>query len=368
MAFLRATRQNFLPVQSIDYAAGDTKVQRLPQVGLLARVILIFEGTMTVTLNGGTAALGAEAPFSLIQRLRLVANGNTNLFDCSGYGALIAALKSAYGFAGYGGRPRILDSATVPGPASSTFSAVNYAAGVNAGANTWRFGLEIPLKIADDWRDPIGMVLAAAPDTVLELHVTWGATLYQAAASRSVPVDTDAGALATAALTNAKLYPFVEYFTVPASESDYPDLRRLHLWNEQGPQVIAAAGDQDVVLQRGNTLKRVLHIAWTNSAADATNISQLELRFNQSEVPYSMRRLLIAYLQRQRNVRDLPDGVYEHDLWNSSTFRDAINTLNLNEVTSRLIVGTGATIAGTSDIRTLTEQLVQLTGAVGGSA
>jgi hypothetical protein len=365
MAFLRATRQNFLPVQSIDYAAGDTKVQRLPQVGLLARVICIFEGTNTITLGGGTAALGAEAPFSLIQRLRLVANGNTNLFDMSGYGAMIAALKSAYGFAGYGGRPRILDSATVPGPASTTFSAVNFGAGVSAGANTWRFGLEIPLKIADDWREPIGLILAAAPDTVLELHVTWGATLYSTTAARTVPV-TVTGA-ATAALTAAKLYPFVEYFTVPASEADYPDLRRLHVWNEQGPQTVAANGNQDVVLQRGNTLKRALHIVWTNSAADATNITDLELRFNQSEVPYSLKRLLLAYLQRERNVRDLPDGVYEHDLWNSSTFRDAINTLNLNEITSR-IVTSGATIAGTSDIRTLTEQLIQLTGAVGGSA
>ena len=366
MAFLRATRQNFLPVQSIDYAAGDTKVQRLPQVGLLARVICIFEGTNTITLGGGTAVLGAEAPFSLIQRLRLVANGNTNLFDMSGYGSMVASLKSAYGFAGYGGRPRIIDSATAVGPAATVMSAVNYGAGVSAGANTWRFGLEIPLKIADDWREPIGMILAAAPDTVLELHVTWGATLYSTVASRNVPV-TVTGA-AVAALTNAKLYPFVEYFTVPANTSDYPDLRRLHLWNEQGPQVIASAGDQEVVLQRGNTLKRVLHILWTNSAADATNVSDLNLVFNKTEIPYKLKRLLVAYLQRQRNVRDLPDGVYEHDLWNSSTFRDAINTLNLNEITSVLTVGTGATIAGTSDVRTLTEQLIQLTGAVGGSA
>lgn len=155
MPFLRATRQNFLPVQSLDYAAGDTKVVRLPQVGLLARVICIFEGTNTVTLGGGTAVLGAEAPFSLIQRLRLVANGNTNVFDMSGYGAMIASLFSAYGFSGYGGRPRIPDSATVPGPASTAMSAANYGAGVSAGANTWRFGLDIcsrsPTTGASPW-------------------------------------------------------------------------------------------------------------------------------------------------------------------------------------------------------------------------
>ena len=365
MPFLRATRQNFLPVSSIDYAAGDTKTVRLPQVGLLARVICIFEGTNTITLGGGTAALGAEAPFSLVQRLRLVANGNTNIFDMSGYGAMIASLFSAYGFSGYGSRPRVPDSATVPGPAATVMAAANYGAGVSAGANTWRFGLEIPLKIADDWREPLGLILAAAPDTVLELQVTWGATLYSTTAARTTPV-TVTGA-AVAAMTAAKLYPFVEYFTVPASEADYPDLRRLHTWTEQGPQNIAANGDQDVVLQRGNTLKRVAHLVWTNGAADATNITDLELRFNQNEVPYKLKRLLLAYVQRQRYVRDLPDGVYVHDLWNSGTFRDAINTLNLNEITSR-ITTSGATIAGTSDIRTLTEQLIQLTGAVAGSA
>lgn len=364
--FNKATRQNFLAAPIITYAAGTTQYSLVPKVGLLKRIILLFTGTMTITLGGGTAALGAEAPFSLITRLRLTANGNTALFDCSGYGSLIASLKSMYGFGGLGGKPRIPDSATVPGPAASVFSALNYAAGVSAGANTWNFGLEIPLGLDDGWRDPIGLILAAAPDTVLQLEVTFGATLYSTTASRTTPV-TVTGA-ATAALTAATITPFVEFFTIPRSEADYPDLRRIHTWSEVGPQAIAGVGDQDVVMQRGNTIMRAIHLAWTNSAADATNVTGRELRFNQNEVPYKVTRQLDAWLQRQRNVRDLPDGAYEWDLWNTSGIRDAINTLNLNDLTSRLTIGSGATIAGTSDIRTLTEQLIQLTGSAGGSA
>lgn len=366
MPFNRATRQNFLRAPSIAYTAGDTVTSRIPPVGLLKRIILLFAGTMTITLGGGTATLGAEAPFSLIQRLRLTANGNTALFDTGGYGAMIASLFSAYGFSGLGGRPRIPDSATVPGPAATAMSAANFAAGVNAGANTWRFGLEIPLGLSDDWRDPIGLILAAAPDTVLQLEVTWGATLYSTTASRNVPV-TVTGA-AVAALTNASIIPFIEFFTVPALEADYPDLRRLHTWQEIGPQPITAVGDQDVVMPRGNTLMRVIHNVWTNTAADGTNVSDLELRFNQNEVPIKVTRQFLAYVQRQRLARDLPDGIYVHDLWNTGTPRDAVNTLNLNEVTSRLTIGAGATIAGTSDIRTLVEQSILLTGAVAGSA
>lgn len=366
MAFNRATRQNFLRAPSLTYSAGDTVTSRIPPVGLLKRIILLFSGTLTVTLGGGTAALGAEAPFSLINRLRLTANGNTALFDTGGYGALLASLFSAYGFSGLGGRPRIPDSATVPGPAATNMSAANYAAGVSSGANTWRFGVEIPLGLSDDWREPIGLILAASPDTVLQLEVTWGASLYSTTASRNVPV-TVTGA-ATAALTNASIIPFIEFFTVPALEADYPDLRRIHTWQEIGPQTIAAVGDQDVVLPRGNTLMRIIHNVWTNTAADGSNVTDRELRFNQNEVPYKTTRQFDAWLQRQRYVRDLPDGVYAWDLWNSATPRDAINTLNLNEVTSRLTIGSGATIAGTSDIRTLVEQSILLTGAVAGSA
>lgn len=363
--FNRATRQNFLAAPSIAYTAGQTVYSILPKVGLLKRVILLFSGTMTITLAAGTAALGAEAPFSLITRLRLTANGNTSLFDMSGYGAMIASLFGAYGFAGIGGRPRIVDGATVPGPASSVFSALNYAAGVNSGAQAWNFALEIPLGLSDDWRDPVGLVLAAAPDTVLQVEVTFGATLYSTVASRTTPV-TVTGA-ATAALTAATITPFVEFFTIPRDQADYPDLRRIHTWSEQGPQAIAANGDQDVVLQRGNTIQRIVHIVHTNSAADATAVTARELRFNQNEVPYRVTRALDAFLARQRMARDLPDGCYAWDLWNTSGIRDAVNTLSLNDLTSRLTLS-GATIAGTSDIRTLTEQLILLTGSAGGSA
>lgn len=364
MPFNRATRQNILAAPAIAYAAGQTGFSILPKVGLLKRLMVLVTGTLTV----GTAVvtLGAEGPWSLISRIRLTANGNTALFDASGYGAMITSLFSAQGFSGFGGRPIVPDSATVPGPAATAFSAANFAAGGAVGANTWNFAIEIPLALADDWRDPVGLILAAAPDTVLQLEVTWAATLAAVAASsaRSIPVVLGATSTATFAGTAT---PFVEFFTIPASPSDYPDLRRIHTWTEQGPQNITANGDQDVVLQRGNTLMRVVHLVWSNTAADGTNVSGRELRFNSNEIPYKVTRQLDAVLQRKRYVRDLPDGVYVWDLWNTGTPRDAINTLNLNEITSRLTLA-GATIAGTSDIRTLTEQLIQLTGAASGSA
>lgn len=361
MGFNQATRQNFLPAPVLTYTAGQTSYSILPKVGLIKRILCLFTGTLT--LSGAGSTLGAEAPWNIISRIRLTANGNTALFDCSGWGAMIASLFSAHGFAGFGSRPVVPDSATVPGPASSTFSAVNYAAGVASGANTWNFALEIPLALGDDWRDPIGLILAAAPDTVLQLEVTWNATLMGTSAARGTPVSH---ATNTATLT-ATLTPIVEFFTIPASPSDYPSLTRIHTWTESGPQSITANGDQDVVLQRGNTLMRVVHSVWTNTAADATNVASRQLRFNSNEIPYQTSRQADAVIQRKRYVRDLPDGVYAWDLWNTGTPRDAINTLNLNEIVSRLTLS-GATISGTSDIRTLTEQLIQLTGVASGSA
>lgn len=362
MPFNRATRQNFLAAPAMTHAAGQTTYSILPKVGLLKRILAVFEGT--VTIGTAAATLGPEGPWSIISRIRLTANGNTALFDCSGYGAMIASLFTAFGFSGYGSRPRIPDSAVVPGPAATAFSSANYAIGVNVAANVWRFAIEIPLALADDWRDPVGLILAAAPDTQLQLEVTWAATTMAAADARTSPLTTGVNSTVDVAAT---LTPFVEFFTIPASQADYPDLRRIHTWSEQGPQPIVANGDQDVVLQRGNTLLRIAHLVWTNTAKDGTNVSGRELRFNSNEIPYKVSRTLDAVLQRSRYVRDLPDGVYVWDLWNSGTPRDAINTLNLNEITSRLTLA-GATIAGVSDIRTLTEQLIQLTGAATGSA
>jgi len=361
MPFNKATRQNILAAPAIAHAAGQTGYSILPKVGLLKRILCLFEGTITIAT--AIATLGPEGPWSIISRIRLTANGNTALFDASGYGAMISSLFAANGFSGYGGRPIIPDSATVPGPAATAFSAANFAAGGAVGANTWRFAIEIPLALADDWRDPVGLILAAAPDTVLQIEVTWAATTLTTTAQRSSPLVSATGTATVA----ATLTPFVEFFTIPASPADYPDLRRIHTWSEQGPQAIVGNGDQDVTLQRGNTLQRVAHIVWTNSAADGTNVSGRELRFNSNEIPYKVSRTLDAVLQRKRMVRDLPDGVYVWDLWNTGTPRDAINTLNLNEIVSRLTLA-GATIAGTSDIRTLTEQLIQLTGASAGSA
>jgi hypothetical protein len=363
MGFLQATRQNFLPAPVMTYAAGQTTYSVLPKVGLIRRVILLFSGTLTVVLGGGTTALGAEGPFSVASRIRLTANGNTSLFDAGGWGAMLTSLFSAYGFSGFGSRPRVPDSATVPGPTASAFSAANYAAAV-ADASAWRFGIEIPLGLSDDWRDPIGLVLAASPDTVLQIEVTWAPTLYSTTASRNVPITTTGAATASLAMTCT---PIVEFFTVPASPADYPDLSRVHTWTEIGPQSITANGDQDVVIQRGNTVARIVHSVYTNTAPDGTNVSGRSLRFNSNEVPYQTTRQLDAYLQRQRMVRDLPDGVYAWDLWNSGTPRDAINTLNLNDLTSRLTLA-GATIAGTSDIRTWVEQVIRLSGATAGSA
>lgn len=360
MPFNKATRQNFLPAPAISYAAGQTGYSILPKVGLIRRVIALVAGTVTYSSTG--TALNAEGPWSAISRIRLTANGNTALFDCSGYGAMVTSLFSAYGFQGAGGRPRIPDSATVPGPTATAFSAANFAAGVASGANTWAFAIEIPLALGDDWRDPVGLILAAAPDTVLTLEVSWCSTFQSTAASRTSP-SYHATTTATVALTCT---PYVEFFTIPSSPADYPDLRRIHTWTETGPQTITANGDQDVVLQRGNTVMRVAHIVWTNSAADGTNVTGRQLRFNSNEIPYQVSRQLDAFLQRERMVRDLPDGVYAWDLWNSGTPRDAVNTLNLNDITSRLTVS-GATISGTSDIRTLTEQLITLSGAATGS-
>src|SRR5258708_665535 len=88
MTFLEATRQNIvpLPAGAQAFTSGQPVSSTLPRAGYGCRVIIHVNGTMTVTLGGGTAALSATGPFSLFSRLGVLVNAATDILSLSEYG------------------------------------------------------------------------------------------------------------------------------------------------------------------------------------------------------------------------------------------------------------------------------------------
>lgn len=83
--FFRETERNDVPQEQKAYTGlgGAPIEQRISNVGVLAKIRLIFVGTLTVA-GGGTVTANYGWPWNTIKRFNLNANGQTSLVSCEG--------------------------------------------------------------------------------------------------------------------------------------------------------------------------------------------------------------------------------------------------------------------------------------------
>lgn len=345
--FIDATRQNITELPKQSYASGGRLYYTLPKVGLLSRLFITLSGTMTTTLGTGTAALSERTVFNIFKRIRLVANSGSSIFDVSGYGTYLINTI---------GRK---NSLLTTSPIDTGVGALVYAGGVEAGANTWKAVLEIPIAINE--RDPIGLVLLQNNATQLVLEVD----LNSEYATTDIAAPIKVTGNATAAFVG-DIGCTMEYFTIPRNADDYPALNVIHQWLEQS-DAISAAGAFNKSLLRGNTYMRLMHYATIGGALNSAAIEKLRILYNQSEVPYTINQITQLALQRQRYGRDLPKGTFVHDWYMSNGLvglgnsRDFINSANVTEFQTEVNIASGTSVtAGTSFINTISEQLIKI--------
>lgn len=347
MSFIDATRQNFTELPAQPYSSGGRVYFTLPKAGLLSKLLLTMNGTMTVTPGTGTAAVSERGAANIIKRIRLIANSGTSIFDVSGYGTyLINQLKR------YAHTPD--DTIKDRGTSSEV-----WAVGVNSGANAFKIGLEIPIAINE--RDPIGLILLQNEATQLVLEVTFNTET--GANGMLAPIVVTGNATAS---LSANVGVNMEYFTVPRNKEDYPALNVIHQWLEQQDS-ITAAGTFTKPLLRGNTYMRVLHTLTLGNALNTSNIDRLRVLYNQSEIPYVINKQSQLMIQRDRYGSDLPKGTFVHDWYYSNGIsglgnsRDFINSAFVTEFQTELEINSGATVtAGQSFVGTITEQLIKI--------
>jgi hypothetical protein len=298
LAFRPNTRQKRLKVGTFDYSLGGSKTLLLPEVGYLARIWLMFEGTVS---NSSTSTPADLSPYSLFKRIQVTLNNSaTDIFNVSGFNtAMINAVLTKNGR---------LDKET-----DATF----YAYPVGSG-NTQAFtlGLQIPISLSQGMNFEAGLINLQAPEVQCQLNVDFVNAL------------TDIGDNITALTGTCHVY--YEYYEVPSPAQVQQPAVVLHRWIEQ-TQPINGTGDAIYTVPRGGNMLRLIQNLRLNGArSDSFDLTKL--RFNQSETVYSTEKRVQKILQRERYGYNMPTGVIVQD-WayalqhpEESDLRDAINT------------------------------------------
>lgn len=222
LPFRMGTRRRVQPLGSFPFIPG-TPIPTIviPQVGMLSKIYLKIEGTLTQTAT--PAVLNPLGYASLISRIRVNANlGSASIVDASAAGVELANFWRA----------------------PSTGRVQNIYANAIA-ANAVSYGLEIPINANDRSLLEIGLINLQAEQVRVTLDVTPAAALLEFALS--------GGGTLSSTLT---MYVYYEYWDVP-NPNRYllPPASLSRLLEEQQP--IAATGEMSYVIPRLGTLTQM---------------------------------------------------------------------------------------------------------------
>lgn len=223
LPFTKGTRRRIQTVGQYVFAAGaPIPTITLPQVGLLSKIYLKLEGTITHATGAGV--LNPLGYASLISRVRVSANlGSAQIVDATAAGIELAN----YWYA------------PTSGPVKNT-----YANG--AGANAVSYGLMVPINANDRSLLQLGLINLQAEQVRVTLDITPAAALTEFVQGGTP------GAL-TSSLT---LYVAYEYWDVPnPARYELPPATICRILEEQA--LITATGDQIYTIPRLGTLAQI---------------------------------------------------------------------------------------------------------------
>ncbi len=285
---------------------GGVVTYDISKVGILAALHLAISGSIAGTLTAPNA-LGFS---SIVKRIQLILNSGHTLYDISGSGYFYL-LKD------------FLEHYINPVPQNTGGTAVT--------ATT--FNLDAYLPIALNARDEIGLILLQNEQTNARLTVEF---------------EADA-TVATGATVTATVQPFLETFSVPRDEADWPRFDFVQSIQEES-QTVSGAGDVKFSWPRGNIYLQLIHGAGIAAAA-ADNFSKAILRVQQNTyiVPNAIPAFLtLEYNRFHGRARTL--GVIPWDLLGVSglgdygSLRDAIDTAGLTDVDSVVTFSAAGTL------------------------
>lgn len=313
--FAQMTRQNYQTLPAVAGAASSTVSFNIPKVRLTSRVRLLVEATLNVVhASNTTYTAPAFGPYKMLRKVSIDMNNGFSPFSVSGGDLYMYSLmrdNAAILTSSTSGRGKVVQGLT----ASS-------GGGTN---NTVRMLVDLPLTLND--RDPVGMVLTQNQETTVTITVDIDAATALLGSTSGY----------TATLSNIVITPMVESFSIPATPDAFPDLSVLKLV-QASKQTISGSGQQTFKLPVGTTYRKMAFFIETASGGetDANITGDIELVFNQADIPYRLNAKTLAAINHEQFGTVLPTGVYAFDfayqgISGYANARDYIDTERLTE-------------------------------------
>lgn len=355
-AFFELTERNVYTAHTFDSlgVGGGSENRQLPQAGVLARLRIMFVGTLTTTIGAGSTTSAARWPYGLLDQLVLSVNAQNDVYSVNGTDLHALWANRNPGAAAHD------DADTFPG-------AIGPGNAIATGAQDVVLTWDMPIAI-----DPvtlIGSIYAQSPAMNLQLRMRQAdlaADLIQAAGGATIDSLTGVWSVQ------------VTSFDVPLSAGDQPalivpDLQQLH--SVQATQTnFSAVGEVRHSLIRGNgQLDRLLvqyasadprtdtsADAWYRADAELNEVDAVRIEYGNAQRPLDFNP---AAFLLSRNIEDyagrLPYGYLSLDLLVDNPPRDIINMQGVTDLTlvSQINAAAGAPAAG-AHVRAVQEMLI----------
>jgi hypothetical protein len=339
--FAAKTSKNRMNLPASSHPGFDAQVNfRIPAVGVVARCVLMFEGTYTSTATPATVT--RRWPWGLAKSVIVSANGINQLFALDGMDlrALMRIRRAKHFFDRE-------SSFAIPGASA---------------AGTVRLFWELPLAFDESL---IGGVFAQTEENHLSVTVT--------TASQAELFSANAGAF-----SNANWRLIVEFYSIPSQDTDkgrvlvLPDITQLHgaIAREDA---LTAVGDHVAPLTRtGGILLRLLQRIDNTDAGNVdptASVTQHAFRYGGNVVPVQEP----GSAKRFENETDYGDAVLPaidavsggnppaymvDDFVIDNPLRDAIHMLGITEAQAINTIAAGTTINAGAKVRTVQESMV----------
>lgn len=340
--FAALTSRNRKPYATEAWPGYSSKVSfRVDKVGVVGRVFVEFDGSLAP--GAMTPTVEPNYPYGIISRLRVTANGISNLFYCDGWD-LRALERVRRGF---------------------FFDREQTHALPTGGGATLDLYLAWEVPLAFDTESLIGAIFAQTEENELTIEI-------------ETPASADIWTTNAPTVTgNFRIV--VEYFSLPTEETQdgrkvvIPDIRQLHGFVAKD-EAITGTGEHTANLMRtGGILTRVLQRA-DNAFPDvgqldiAAYVSQHKFRYGGNVIPLEVPGRLLRHLNevdygdRMLPAVDVPTGTAARylvdDFVKANAIRDVIHLLGVTEPQLLNQIDSGATINAGADMHTVQEHMV----------
>lgn len=349
LTFYANTRRMRFPMQSSKAIAGlgTSDSIALKKTGVVAGLEIRIAGSVVIGGTIGTTTMSYEWPYNLVQKFKLSANGQSNLFDVRGLEVkaleyLIDGPLSDRGVSQRYGNATAVTQGTLSlshEDWGGTGAASNYMApGLNVAAiATYPISLTYVIPVASDPVTLIGAIYGQSQATNLNLEIVY-ATQSQ--------LFSAVGASATVSFTGVTVDVTGLVYSIPNVNGKYvvPDLSQFHQVVTQ-PYGVASSGANEYNLSgtgTGRHLLRSLFNTYSSSVPlvmNSTNYADLSWKYGGNDVPetYANGDKLRATNERQARVdigKNWGFGLW--DFCSQNALRDIVDTGSTSDL--RLVV------------------------------